>query len=160
MILLNLSLIFRLRLLRFNRRLSLLHLTLQKSARQMLGFLLIFSIVFVAFISLFYLLFYSYIKQYSTWLDTSLTCFEMIALRFTTITDLKNINPLLAGLCLFLFIFLAVFLLSTMFISIIVDNFNIIRQEQLKCENEVELLQFTLEKMKQWLGKRRYVREN
>jgi len=118
-----------------------------------------FLIVFVAFISLFYLLFYSYIKQYSTWLDTTLTCFEMIALRFTTITDLKNINPFLAGICLFLFIFLAVFLLSNMFISIIVDNFNKLRQEQLKGENEVELMQFTLEKMKRWLGKR-CVKEN
>lgn len=138
---------------------SLLHLTLKKSARQILGFLLMFSIVFLAFISLFYLLFHSYLKQYSTWLETTLTCFEMISVHFTTVTDLKNIDPLLAGLCLFLFIFLGVFLLINMFISIIVDNFKIIREEQLKRENEVELLDFTMGKIKQWLGKRRYFKE-
>jgi len=113
-----------------------------------------FSFVFSAFTTLFYLLFHSYLKQYSTWLNTALTCFEMVSLHFSTVTDLKKIDPLLAGLCLFLFIFLAVFLLSNMFISIIVDNFNIIRREELKKANEVELLQFTIEKMKQWIGKK------
>jgi hypothetical protein len=131
---------------------SLLHLTLQRSARQILGFLLMFSFVFTAFTTLFYLLFHTFIKSYSTWLDTALTCFEMVSLHFSTVPDLKKIDPFIAGLCLFLFIFLAVFLLSNMFISIIVDNFNIIRQEQLKQENEVELIQFTIAKMKKWMG--------
>jgi ABC-type uncharacterized transport system permease subunit len=135
---------------------SLLHLTLAKSGRQMLGFLVMFSFVFSAFTTLFYLLFHSYVKQYSTWLDSALTCFEMISLHFSTVTELKKIDPFIAGLSLFLFIFLAVFLLSNMFISIIVDNFNIIRREQLKRANEVELIQFTIAKMKQWIGKKEY----
>jgi ABC-type uncharacterized transport system permease subunit len=113
-----------------------------------------FSLVFSAFTTLFYLLFHSYSPKYSTWVHTALTCFEMISLHFSTVTDLKKIDPFIAGLCLFLFIFLAVFLLSNMFISIIVDNFNLIRREQLKQANEVELFQFTVAKMKQWLGNR------
>jgi predicted PurR-regulated permease PerM len=76
----------------------------------------------------------------------------MISVHFSSVSDLKKIDPLIAGLCLFLFIFLAVFLLSNMFISIIVDNFNVIRQEQAKEANEVELIQFTVQKVKQWLG--------
>jgi hypothetical protein len=131
---------------------SLLHLTLSKAGRQILGFLLMFSFVFCAFTSLFYLLFHSYLKQFSTWIYSALTCFEMVSLHFSTVTELKKIDPLMAGLSLFLFIILAVFLLSNMFISIIVDNFNIIRQEQLKKANEVELIQFTMAKIKQWIG--------
>lgn len=78
----------------------------------------------------------------------------MVSLHFSTVPALKRIDPLIAGLCLFLFIFLAVFLLSNMFISIVVDNFNLIRREQAKQANEVELLQFTVEKIKQWMGRR------
>ena len=144
---------FSLRLLRFNRRLSLLHLTLTKSARQLLGFLLMASFVFIAFTSLFYLLFHPHLEQYSTWLRTSQTCFEMIALHFSSVNDMIIVNPLVAGLCLFLFIFLGVFLLSNMFVSIIVDNFNEVRRDQMKRGNEVELLQFVMNKMKQFLGK-------
>ncbi len=139
-------------MLRFNRRLSLLHLTLARSSRQIFGFLLMFSFVFFAFTSLFYLLFHTYSQHYSSWLETCLSCFKMISVHFSSVSDLKKIDPLIAGLCLFLFIFLAVFLLSNMFISIIVDNFNVIRQEQAKEANEVELIQFTVQKVKQWLG--------
>ena len=145
--------VLSLRLLRFNRRLSLLHLTLKKSARQIFGFLLMFSIVFTAFTTLYYLLFHPFLISYSTWPQSALTCFEMVSLHFTTVPDLNRIDPLIAGLCLFLFIFLAVYILSNMFVSIIVDNFNFIRREQLKQANEVELIRFTIEKVKQWMGK-------
>ncbi|CAF1236168.1 unnamed protein product [Adineta ricciae] len=143
-------------LLRFNRRLSLLHLTLKRCARQLLGFLLMFSIVFIAFVSLYYLLFHAYVKEYSSWSETSWSCFEMIALHFTTIYELSHLNAFIAGISLFLFVFLGVFMLSNMFISIIVDNFNKLRQEQLKQENEVELIQFMTTKTKRWLGLQSY----
>lgn len=131
---------------------SLLHLTLEKSARQLFGFFLVFSLVFIAFTSLFYLLFHAHLLNYSTWFETAFTCIEMISIHFTTVPDLNKTNPFIAGLCLFLFIFLAVFLLRNMFISIIVDNFNSIRREQLKRANEVELIQFLTEKMKRLFG--------
>lgn len=111
------------------------------------------SFVFVAFTSLFYLLFHPHLEQYSNWLDTSQTCFEMISLHFSSVNDMIVVNPLVAGVCLFLFIFLGVFLLSNMFVSIIVDNFNDVRRDQMKRGNEVELLQFVMNKMKQFLGK-------
>lgn len=79
----------------------------------------------------------------------------MISVHFTTVSDMKNVDSFLAGSCLFLFTFLGIYLLSNMFISIIVDNFYVVRQEQLKRENEVELIEFAVQKMKQWLGKGR-----
>ena len=144
---------FSLRLLRFNRRLSLLHLTLRQAGRQLLGFLLMSSFVFVAFTSLFFLIFHPHLEHYSSWLTTAQTCFEMIAVHFTAVNDMFLVNPLAAGFCLFLFIFLAVFLLTNMFVSIIVDNFNEVRRDQMKRGNEVELFQFVAQKMKQLLGK-------
>ncbi|CAF0805825.1 unnamed protein product [Rotaria sp. Silwood1] len=111
-----------------------------------------FSLVFCAFTALFYLLFHSYLQQYSTWLDAGLACFEMVSQHMSTVSALKEVDPLLAGLSLFLFILLAVFLLSNMFISIIVDNFNLLRREQLQHKNEIELIQFTITKIKQWLN--------
>ncbi|CAF2315024.1 unnamed protein product [Rotaria sp. Silwood2] len=70
----------------------------------------------------------------------------MVSRYMPTVSDLKEVDPLLAGLWLLLFILVAVFLLSNMFISIIVDNFNLIRREQLNCKNEIELIQITMTK--------------
>ncbi|CAM2704040.1 unnamed protein product [Rotaria socialis] len=141
-----------LRLLRINRHLSLLTLTLKKSAKQLLGFFLIFVVIFVAFNSLFYLLYHSYVRQYSSWLDTALTCFQMSSRHLSTIPDLKKIDTFIAAVSLFLFILLVVFMLTTMFVSIIVDNFNIVRREPFNHENEVELVHFTIDKIRQWLS--------
>lgn len=132
---------------------SLLNLTLAKSARQLLGFFMMSSFVFLGFASLFYLLFHSQIKKYATWLETATTCFLMFTLDFSTVNEMRKISAFLAGLCVFLFVFLAIFLLSSMFISIIVDNFNLIRQDLLKKPNEIEMIQFIRTKVRQWIGK-------
>ncbi|CAF2117161.1 unnamed protein product [Rotaria magnacalcarata] len=141
-----------LRLLRINRRLSLLTLTLKKSAKQLLGFFLMFVVIFVAFNSLFYLLYHSYVRHYSSWLDTALTCFQMSSRHLSTIPDLKKIDTFIAAMSLFLFILLVVFMLTNMFVSIIVENFNIVRREPFNHENEVELIHFTIDKIRQWLS--------
>lgn len=111
-----------------------------------------FVVVFVAFTSLFYLLYHSNVKQYSTWLDTTLTCLAMTSRHLSTIPDLKNLDIVLSGFTLFLFIFMLVFMLTNMFVSIIVDNFNILRQEQINHVNEIELIQFTVDKIKRFLS--------
>ena len=130
----------------------MLHLTLQRSVRQLLGFLLMASFVFVSFTCLFYFIFHSEIKEFSSWLTTCRTCFEMIALHFSSVHDLQMTHPFLAGLCLLLFILLAVFLLTNMFISIVVDNFNDVRREQNKRGNDIELLRYIRDRVKRFIG--------
>lgn len=139
-------------MLQVNRRMALLSLTLKRSRKQLFGFFLMFVVVFVAFTSLFYLLYHSNVKQYSTWLDTTLTCLAMTSRHLSTIPDLKNLDIVLSGFTLFLFIFMLVFMLTNMFVSIIVDNFNILRQEQINHVNEIELIQFTVDKIKRFLS--------
>ncbi|CAF3768567.1 unnamed protein product [Rotaria magnacalcarata] len=109
-------------------------------------------LIFVAFNSLFYLLYHSYVRHYSSWLDTALTCFQMSSRHLSTIPDLKKIDTFIAAMSLFLFILLVVFMLTNMFVSIIVENFNIVRREPFNHENEVELIHFTIDKIRQWLS--------
>lgn len=130
----------------------MLQLTLKRAARQLLGFLLMASFVFFAFTCLFYLIFHSEINEYSSWIRTCQTCFEMISLHFSSVHDLQTTHPFLAGLSLFLFIFLAVFLIMNMFVSIIVDNFNQLRREQTTNRNDVELIKFIRNQIKRFLG--------
>lgn len=76
----------------------------------------------------------------------------MIALHFSSVHDLESQHPYMAGVCLFLFIVLAVFLLMNMFVSIIVDNFNAVRRDNVKKGNDVELLAFIRDQIKRFFG--------
>jgi hypothetical protein len=71
-----------LRLGRFNRHLSLFNDTLRHAVKKLMFFKMTFSIVFMAFLVLFYLLFVSNILACSSLLHTVQMLFEMILLVF------------------------------------------------------------------------------
>ncbi|CAF5017323.1 unnamed protein product, partial [Rotaria sp. Silwood1] len=98
--------------------------------------------MFTAFTRLFYLLFNVHLYEFSTLFITAQTCFEMVTLNFNTADNLKNIDLLLAAICLLLFVALIVCFLVNMFISIIVDNFNLIRYNVKKEKDQYEMIKF------------------
>ncbi len=74
---------------RFNARLSLFNQTLRSSAKQLISFTIMFSIIFISFLYLFYLLFNSKLWSCSTLLQTSQMFFEMMLLKFDA-TEINN----------------------------------------------------------------------
>lgn len=138
---------FRLHLLRFDRQLSLLSLTLQKARKPLLGFSLLFCFIFMAFTSLFYLLYHTYFYEFSTLFRSAQTCFEMIALEFNAAKSLQNIDSLVTAICLLLFVIIIVCFLVNMFISIIVDHFNSIRRDMNTVNNNNDLRKFIKNKL-------------
>ena len=124
------------RLCQHHRRLTLFGQTLARATKELISFLMMFSIVFVSFLCLFYFLFVSHIQSCSTLSSTAQMLFEMCLLKFDT-SELLNASPVLGPLCFTLFIFLVVFVCMSMFLSIIGDNFRLARDNTNKDREEI-----------------------
>ncbi len=133
---------------RFNKRLSLFTQTLKYSFKELLSFGMMFSIVFMAFITLFYLLFISNISSCANLLKTARMLFEMILMKFDT-SELIQASPFIGPFCFSLFIFLVVFVCMSMFITIINDNF---RRARENLYDDLEIFSFMLNKFQRWIG--------
>lgn len=141
-----------LRLCRFNRKLLLFIETIQHARKDLLSFMMMFSIVFLSFICLFYLLFSSKLSTCSNFFSTSQMLFQMILMNFDAY-ELINASAFLGPFVFSLFIFLVVFLCTSMFITIINDSFRFVRDRAKYNQNEDQLI-FTLmyRKFRSWIG--------
>jgi hypothetical protein len=136
-------------LCRFSQRVSLFNRTLQYAGKELVSFLFMFSIVFISFVFLFYLLFNSKMRACSSLLHTAQTLFEMILLKFDA-GELTGAASFVGPFGFSLFIILVVFVCLSMFLSIIRDSF------QRACENvgknNEELFLFMLDRFQRWIG--------
>lgn len=142
-----------LRLCRYNRRLALLSNTLKLASRELFSFSLMFSTVFIAFLILFYLQFNSLIWECSSLLHTAQMLFEMLLLKFDA-TEISNAASFLGPFYFTLFILFVVFVCINMFVSIINDNFRVVRDDVRKVDHDDQdiFIKF-LKKLQRWCGK-------
>ena len=141
-----------LRFCRYNRRLSIFGDALRHAAKDLLSFSFVFSIVFIAFLGLFYLLFSSKIWACSSLLHTAQMLFEMILMKFEA-SEIHGADRFLGPFCFTLFIFFVVFIGMTMFISILIDSFRTIRiHNQITYSENHEMLTFMWKKFARWTG--------
>ena len=142
-----------LRLCRYNRRLEILSNTLKRAFRELMSFSFMFSIIFAAFLVLFYLQFSSLIWECSSLLHTAQMLFEMLLLKFDA-TEIQNAGSFLGPFYFTLFILFVVFVCINMFVSIINDNFRCIRDEfhDDNHDDQDVLIRF-LRKVQKWFGK-------
>jgi hypothetical protein len=110
------------RFCRFSSRLSLFTETLKHASKDLLSFAIMFSIVFMAFLALFYLLFLSKISRCSSLFEAIKMLFEVISTKFST-SELIAVSPFLGPFCFSVFIILVVFVCMSMFLSIINHSF-------------------------------------
>ena len=140
------------RLGRFNRRLMFFVHTLQHAASDLLSFVSMFSVVFWAFITLFYLLFVGQLLTCSTLLHTAKMLFEMTLMKFDA-QELSSAAPLLGPLVFSLFIFVVVFVCMSMFLTIINESFGAVRQEAaLHVEQEQHIFSFMVDRFQRAIG--------
>ena len=122
------------RLFRFNSRIDLFISTLQLSAKELVGFSFMFSIVFCAHLCLFYLLFSSKI------LLVKFDAYQLIAA-----------DAFWGPFTYALFIFFVVFICMSFFLAIIIGNFRRAKANQLK-NNEEDMYAFIWRRFLRWIG--------
>jgi hypothetical protein len=136
-------------LCQINSRLALFFQTLRNSAKELISFLMMFSIIFMAFVCLFYLLFVSKISACADLLGTVEMLFQMTVLKYST-SQFYVADATLGPLCFSLFIFIVVFICLSMFLSILNDNF---RRERKNRQETEEILSSVLRRFLRWTGK-------
>ena len=142
-----------LRLGQYHRRIRLFTDTLRHASQDLLSFWAMFSIVFVAFLCLFYFIFVSALASCATLLQTARMLFEMSLMKFDS-HGLVDSHPLLGPVSFTLFIFVVVFICMSMFITIVSESFRAVRDDaQLQSQDDRHLLSYLFRKCQHTLGK-------
>jgi polycystin 2 len=112
----------------FNKTMSQLSSTLGKCARDVLGFAVMFYIVFFAYAQLGYLLFGPIVPDYSTFTTTMFTLFRIILGDFDFPT-LQAASPILGPSFFLSYVFFVFFVLLNMFLAIINDTYSEVKSD-------------------------------
>ncbi|CAF1412568.1 unnamed protein product [Adineta steineri] len=137
--------------IRFNKSLIIFVQTLKYVTKDIISFSFMFSIVFMSFLALFYLLFNSSIASCSSLLSTAQMLFEITLMSFDA-TDFTGADPFLGPFCFSLFIIIVVFVCLSMFMSILNDGFHHV---ELNSIEDQHILSYILKKFLNWTHLRR-----
>ena len=139
------------KLLRFNKRFSLLASTLKYAYYPLLMFSIVWGIVFTAFTLVAALVFGPVLYSYRS-VVASLTSLLSLMLGRTAYFEMRDTNRILGPLFFFGFMFMMSFVLINMFLSIVVDSFRVVKHDNDKQSNEYEIVDFIIERFKLWSG--------
>ena len=141
-----------LKLLRFNRRISVLAGTLRNGAKPLGSYLIVFSTTFFAFVVLFYGFFGSSVLAYSTPLYTAETLLSMTLGKFD-FDVLQRTRPDVGPFMFFLYVCAVTFIMLNMFVSIPNESFAAVQENLSLQSNDYEIVDFIIYKFKFLIGK-------
>ncbi|XP_048575324.1 polycystic kidney disease protein 1-like 2 [Nematostella vectensis] len=139
------------KLLRFNKRMSLLSSTLKHAAFPLAMFGVLFGIIFLAFTLISTVVFGTAMQEYRS-APKSFTSLLSLMLGKASFLGMYEVNRILGPLVFFTFMFLVSMVLINMFLSIIIDSFHVVRRDLDKQSNEHEIVDFILDRFKLWAG--------
>jgi len=140
-----------LKLLRFNRKISMLSATLKHSAKGLLHFGIIFGVVFLAFAQLFYLTYMHIDIDYSSFVSSIVASILMMMGKFN-IYSMTMVEPVLTQIFVLLFVVTVTFIIVNMFVSILNETFTAVRTDMAKQGNDYEIVDFMMVRFKKWTG--------
>ncbi|KAJ8962227.1 hypothetical protein NQ318_018199 [Aromia moschata] len=127
--------------LNFNRTMGQLNNTLRKSAMDILGFSLMFFIIYFAFAEVGYLLFGSQVEHYSSF-GTAMFALLRTILGDFNYAEIEQANRILAPIYFLAYIFLVFFVLLNMFLAIINDSYADVKTEIAIAPDEMQMTEY------------------
>ncbi|KAM8923773.1 polycystin-2-like protein 1 [Pelodytes ibericus] len=121
----------------FNKTMTQLSSTLARCAKDILGFAIMFFIVFFAYAQLGYLLFGTQVENFSTFVKCIFTQFRIILGDFDY-DAIDNANRILGPIYFVTYVFFVFFVLLNMFLAIINDTYSEVKEELSSQENELQ----------------------
>lgn len=140
-----------LRMLRFNRKVSVLSSTMKVSAKKLASFMLMFLVIFFAYCLVVYLVFGPVLEDYRSFIRCMVSMMAMVLGNFA-FYDLVDVSVFFGPAVFFTFMVLFQFILINMFIGILCDSFNEVRYDSEKQGNEYEIVQFISNRIKAFVG--------
>uniref|UniRef100_A0A8C4PKZ8 Polycystin-2-like protein 1 n=1 Tax=Equus asinus asinus TaxID=83772 RepID=A0A8C4PKZ8_EQUAS len=136
---LNTCLIFLIfKYISFNKTMTQLSSTLARCAKDILGFAVMFFIVFFAYAQLGYLLFGTQVENFSTFIKCIFTQFRIILGDFDY-NAIDNANRILGPVYFVTYVFFVFFVLLNMFLAIINDTYSEVKEELAGQKDELQL---------------------
>lgn len=139
------------RLLRFNKRMGILYSTLAQCSKDLKSFCIVFCVVFFAFVQMFYLLFGIHMKDFGSFVNSAETTFGMMTGKFDFDAMVKA-SPVLGPVGFFVFVLIASIVLINIFLTLIISAFETVKHDIMKQNNEYEIVDFMMKKVKEMLG--------
>ncbi|XP_015203008.2 polycystin-2-like protein 1 [Lepisosteus oculatus] len=125
----------------FNKTMTQLSSTLARCAKDILGFAIMFFIVFFAYAQLGYLLFGTEVQTFSTFVKCIFTQFRIILGDFDY-DAIDQANRILGPIYFVTYVFFVFFVLLNMFLAIINDTYSEVKEELSKQKDELQLTDF------------------
>ncbi|XP_075565619.1 polycystin-2 [Pelecanus crispus] len=122
----------------FNRTMSQLSTTMSRCVKDVIGFAIMFFIIFLAYAQLAYLVFGTQIDDFSTFQDCIFTQFRIILGDFN-FTEVEEANRILGPIYFTTFVFFMFFILLNMFLAIINDTYSEVKSDMAQQKAEMEL---------------------
>lgn len=141
------------KLFRFNRRIFLLSCTLKQASGELLQYLLVFGINFLAFSQIYHFLLASSHDSFSTLLGSMLKLLSVLLGKFSY-NEMISAYKVLGALIFFLYIIVTNFLFLNVLIAIIIESFKVVKKQNDEMQNEFEMLDFITRRFKDVLGMR------
>ncbi|XP_067952037.1 polycystin-2-like isoform X2 [Watersipora subatra] len=136
----------------FNKTMTQLTSTLGKAKKDVVGFLVMFFIIFFAFAQLGYLLFGTQVRDFSNLPYALLTLFRIILGDFD-FHELESAQRILGPLYFIFFVFFVFFVLLNMFLAIINDTYAEVKAELADAKNEIEMSEFFKQQYNKMMSK-------
>ncbi|XP_008704263.1 polycystic kidney disease 2-like 1 protein isoform X1 [Ursus maritimus] len=122
----------------FNKTMTQLSSTLARCAKDILGFAVMFFIVFFAYAQLGYLLFGTQVENFSTFVKCIFTQFRIILGDFDY-NAIDNANRVLGPAYFVTYVFFVFFVLLNMFLAIINDTYSEVKEELAGQKDELQI---------------------
>ncbi|NXA46347.1 PK2L2 protein, partial [Nothocercus julius] len=112
----------------FNKTMTQLSSTLSRCAKDIIGFAIMFFIIFFAYAQLGYLVFGSQVDEFSTFQNCIFTQFRIVLGDFNFAT-IEEVNSILGPIYFITFVFSVFFVLLNMFLAIINDTYSEVKAD-------------------------------
>ncbi|KAL6110817.1 pkd2 [Pungitius sinensis] len=122
----------------FNKTMSQLSGTMSRCAKDLVGFAIMFFIIFLAYAQLAYLVFGTQVNDFSTFQASIFTQFRIILGDFE-FSEIMEANPVLGPIYYTTFAFFIFFILMNMFLAIINDTYSEVKADMSQQRSEMEM---------------------
>ncbi|XP_060913704.1 polycystin-2 isoform X1 [Labrus mixtus] len=122
----------------FNKTMSQLSSTMSRCAKDLVGFAIMFFIIFLAYAQLAYLVFGTQVDDFSTFQASIFTQFRIILGDFE-FSEIEEANPVLGPIYFTSFVFFIFFILMNMFLAIINDTYSEVKADMSQQRSEMEM---------------------
>ncbi|XP_068089253.1 polycystin-2 isoform X2 [Hyperolius riggenbachi] len=123
----------------FNRTMTQLSTTMSRCAKDILGFCIMFFIIFLAYAQFAYLVFGTQVDDFSTFQDCIFSQFRLILGDFN-FTEIEEADRILGPIYFISFVFFMFFILLNMFLAIISDTYSEVKTDMAQQKSEMELV--------------------